>query len=374
MKKIAPLILIIMFSCNKPTESNSEQAKETLNEIESGTNDEIDFNFHLQGIWYTEGNEGVVPNWIEFDTVHMSYSNWNNDELKSNSLDGEFLIINNSILEVRFTEYNDIQRYYFDSLTTYFMVLSPLGPNAGDLTFIRKKYENPKIPTYEALELSIEISDTIKLQSNSLIFRETDSTSFKPYYDDQSVRSELTSTEGNWHKRAKIIEDYLDSTHRFGEFFDANDSTLTLNLLKDSTLTLPKWNYSDDYGYNLEHFFKAKQLYLIRIQYSEGNSWMLVNRKSGQITYIEGLPYFSPSNSHFVTIGLDMEAGYNMNGIQYFKYSQESISKIWQLNILNWGPRNIKWQNDSTLIVQRTYWLPNTKMEYINDHSNLTIR
>lgn len=374
MKIFAPLILIILFSCTKRSESNSEQLKESANEIERETDNEIDFNLHLQGIWFTEGNEGVVPNWIEFDTVNMSYSNWNDGELKSNSLNGEFVIINDSILEVRFAEYNDFQRYAFDSLSTYYIVLFPLGPNAGNLTFTRKKYEDPKIPTFETLELSTYINDTIELQNHNLLFQEADSTSFKPYYEDQSVRSELTSSEGNWHRRAKIIEEYLGADDRFGDVFDANDSTLTLNLLKDSTITLSKWDYSKDYGYNLEHFFRDKQLYLLRIQYSEGNSWMLVNRESGELTYIEGLPYFSPSNTRFVTIGLDMEAGYNMNGIEYFNYSKESISKVWQLNILNWGPKNIKWQNDSTLIVQRTYWLPNTGMEYVNDFSTLTIK
>ena len=50
------------------------------------------------------------------------------------------------------------------------------------------------------------------------------------------------------------------------------------------------------------------------------------------------------------------------------------MKTLWQLNILNWGPQKVQWTSDSTLLIERTYWLPDSDFEYIEDYSQLTIR
>jgi hypothetical protein len=71
---------------------------------------------------------------------------------------------------------------------------------------------------------------------------------------------------------------------------------------------------------------------------------------TGKKTYILGQPFFSPDNKFIMAINCDIEAQYSGNGFQLFEIVNLEIRKVWEYNPTIWGPVDIKWIDNSTLI------------------------
>ncbi|MEM9832908.1 MAG: hypothetical protein AAF944_19910 [Bacteroidota bacterium] len=95
----------------------------------------------LHGQWFSEGNEGVVPHWTEFDSFKSTYTMWLVDEEKPEDSNYTYKLISNDLLEISDISYRDIRQFAFDSINWNYIDLAPLGPSAGKLIYQRKKYK-----------------------------------------------------------------------------------------------------------------------------------------------------------------------------------------------------------------------------------------
>jgi hypothetical protein len=118
-------------------------------------------------------------------------------------------------------------------------------------------------------------------------FNYSDSFPLTDIYGDLKYRINLTDTIGNWHDRAVKIQSYL--ADRFHDYFYTTDSTLVLTLADGKESIFAKWDSVNAEGYTFEHYFDKIDYYLLRVQWGEGNCWMLVNRKNGFKKYIKWL-------------------------------------------------------------------------------------
>lgn len=192
--------------------------------------------------------------------------------------------------------------------------------------------------------------DTLVSGDYILYFENGDSFEKSDNYGDLNTRIELTKTIDNSHKSAFKIQQYL--TDRFGEYFYTTDSTLVLRLSNGNNEIFAFWDDLKDEGYNFEHYFENIDYYLLRVQYGEGNSWLLVNRKNGFKEYINGEPFISKDNKKIITISCDLIAGYNFNGIELYSITKDSLITEFRKET-KWGPIDMKWINNNQLLLKR---------------------
>jgi hypothetical protein len=249
-------------------------------------------------------------------------------------------------------------------------------PERGNEEKPNRQVDDSEQEIYVDGSIAIGEEDTVYTRGYQLLFATADSTYFSPYFPDQEKRNTLTENETNWYKATLLVERYL--SFKGEQYFSSTDSTITLALADGQTLELPRWEHNTDEGehtsYAFEHYFPEAGFFLLRAQFSEGNCWLLVHRQSGRKTYISGLPHFSPDGRSLITRNLDLEAGYSFNGLAYYTLLQDSLVLNWELEINNWGPRNMKWLSDSSLLIEKSYWVGNgSQYEWEEASTQLTI-
>ncbi len=186
-----------------------------------------------------------------------------------------------------------------------------------------------------------------------LTFVNADSFATTDIYGDLNYRIQLTDSIGNWHNRAAKIQSYL--SRKFCDSFFTTDTTLVLKLSNNKTEIFAMWDDKKDEGYNFEHYFEIIDYYLLRVQFGEGNCWMLVNRKNGFKKYIGGLPYISKEGKKIISINSDLEAGYSFNGIEFYTVNSDSLETEF-VKETTWGPTDVKWINENQFILKREHF------------------
>lgn len=193
--------------------------------------------------------------------------------------------------------------------------------------------------------------DSIVADNYVISFQEAKPFTRTDIYGDLEYRINLTDSIGNWHNRAKKIQDYLQT--KFPDYFTTTDSTLILRLANGQDLTFPYWDSDKDEGYNFEHYLKDIDYYLLRVQWGEGNCWLMVNRQNGFKKYINGLPYIY--KDQLLTINTDLEAGYSFNGIDLYTLTNDTLRAEFSKET-TWGPTDIKWINENQFLVKREHF------------------
>lgn len=215
--------------------------------------------------------------------------------------------------------------------------------------------------------------DTLIADNYILTFNHSDSFALTDNYGDLNIRKEMTDSIGNWHDRAEKIQDYLKE--KFGNYFFTTDSSLVLKLVDGKTASFPLWDEKNDEGFNFEHYFKEIDYYLLRVQWGEGNCWMLVNRQNGYRRYISGEPYISIDKRKILAINTDLYAGYSFNGIELYTISGDTLKMEFEKET-DWGPSDIKWINDNQFLLKREHFnfdtITNQEVN-ITDYKRVTI-
>lgn len=143
-KNLCFLVILLLFSCGTPTqkeeateqlEEESEQAKET---------ETPELSDLIAGQWKTIGNEGVVPNWLEFDSSTMKFYSWLDEESRPSNSSGSYSIVKDTLLSLFYSEYNEIETFGFDSISKNYLDIWSTGVSAGNLIYERTSYEYPQ--------------------------------------------------------------------------------------------------------------------------------------------------------------------------------------------------------------------------------------
>ncbi len=177
----------------------------------------------------------------------------------------------------------------------------------------------------------------------------TDSLHFSFEEQEPAIYAQLRQKYSNWHQRARALEKYMLAIENPGVKRNA-DSTLTINLLNNQELVLNPDVVNDQVDFTFEHHFKELELLLFRVQWGEGNDYLLVDRQNGKKTNIIGRPYFSPNRRFMIAINCDIEAQYSGNGFELYTINGRDMKSIWRYDPITWGPMLIAWINNSTLI------------------------
>lgn len=221
---------------------------------------------------------------------------------------------------------------------------------------------NKLLPNSLSEEVEIGETDSIEADRYSLYFSPLEETEIESLFTEDST-SVFPEGISNGYEYAQLIEstkqpNYKDKFRRSGDTLWLLLQSGQELMLKDS-INKAVYNF-DDYAYTLHHYFPEQEYYLVRVQFGEGNGFMLINRKNGFKKYVFGEPYFSPSSKYIVTLSSDLEAGYNPTGIQLLLNQDDSLSEQMKVYIRNWGPTALKWMTDNEFILQKEHLEPDS--------------
>lgn len=83
----------------------------------------------------------------------------------------------------------------------------------------------------------------------------------------------------------------------------------------------------------------------------EASGSLLIDAPTGEQTELWGAPVVAPGGQRFATASYDLDADYNPNGIQIWRVASRAPKLEWQQVLTTWGPSNVAWIDDSTLLV-----------------------
>ena len=213
---------------------------------------------------------------------------------------------------------------------------------------------------------SLSARDTLSLGDHLLSFSVSRG-SFPDYYDDQTIRDSVTIDYGDDLYKSLAWERYLQTEY---------DSLFirTADTLKFTANSQHHWQLinSDSQRYSLEHYIDSLDLFLVKVHYSIGSSYLLLNNQNGKATYLWGRPYIK--GDRLVAINNDQRVQYGANGIQYFVMKGDTLEPAWSLGLSNWGPTALKWIGNDSLLIRREYITPRESEEvYISDEVMLIV-
>ncbi len=123
--------------------------------------------------------------------------------------------------------------------------------------------------------------------------------------------------------------------------------------------------------YNYKSFLPESGYIHIEGIHWEWTSDCFVNLKNGSETYFWDNPIISPNNKLLISYSYDLVAGFMVNGIQLYRIDTDTISNIFEIEIANWGPEEIKWDTDTSIVIKRAVLDQN--MEASNDYLRMII-
>lgn len=202
----------------------------------------------------------------------------------------------------------------------------------------------------------ISLPDTVYTDVNVLYISEAGAVDFQNYSAQNTFEDSLLKQIGNYHEIIVAWEQHLQNTYK--DMFSVTDTTLVLYLENNMKLTLPriKLESIDIPSHHFYHYFPGLDYVLLHTQYYEGNTYKLVNRKTGYVKELNGKPYFSPDKKHMLTANIDLEAHFDYNGLEYYAVEQDTLRKIFSYEPEGWwGPEDIQWTSDSTAYIRAGY-------------------
>jgi hypothetical protein len=150
----------------------------------------------------------------------------------------------------------------------------------------------------------------------------------------------------------------------YPHIFSRKDQTLTVNLRNGSskafTNVVAKKPQDDGGEYWLDAYYPDIHYALIRSSYwlGEGQSYDLLDLRSGNTFDVGGYPTLSPDKTRFAVEMEDISAGYFENLLAVYKITPQDLVLEFKLNPQEWGVADIRWQNSLRLTFNKKTWGP----------------
>lgn len=108
----------------------------------------------------------------------------------------------------------------------------------------------------------------------------------------------------------------------------------------------------DYVAYRFLTFEPAINHFVIHCSFYEGSGVVIINRINGTRKEVLGIPAVSPDKKHFACGNCDLIARYDVSGLELYELQDSDYKSIGLREITNWGPEQMTWKNDTTLIVK----------------------
>ncbi|HSH46028.1 MAG TPA: hypothetical protein VK966_09240, partial [Longimicrobiales bacterium] len=125
--------------------------------------------------------------------------------------------------------------------------------------------------------------------------------------------------------------------------------TLLLRLDGDSVRLVDEPGEGDAVHFSFQAHWPEHGYYLVQQQYYEGSAYLLVDDNTGDRTPVPARPLLAPGGDLFAVLSYDLEAGYNPNTLQVWRFTEEGPGLEYETQPDTWGPTNGRWTGPGTL-------------------------
>lgn len=176
----------------------------------------------------------------------------------------------------------------------------------------------------------------------------------------------------NMHFNALDIESYQLSQNQ--DHVRKRRDTLDILLPNGTWTSFPPDLMMEEADMNLERYDNQWGFYIVRIQWFEGNGYAIINDQTGEITRMNGRPFFSPDGKHIISVMEDVEATYSTNGLEMYEVVDGAVTQTGYLYPETWGPNFAKWTSDSTAVLRcGTYDFESDSFDYAVFYMRLSV-
>lgn len=101
--------------------------------------------------------------------------------------------------------------------------------------------------------------------------------------------------------------------------------------------------------FDYRYYIPKMGYFVVEATGHEMGEYRLVNDKSGNEISVWGFPKASPDYKHLCSINADLEAGYEMNGVQILGFTDKGLKVVWEQEIKSLEPIQSKWLDQNTV-------------------------
>lgn len=172
----------------------------------------------------------------------------------------------------------------------------------------------------------------------------------------ESTKEEYdNTTDNNASNLIKEAECAKDKRIVYTSYFEEID----LRLTNGDYFTLKKESVDEQFmGYQFIHYDTNLNIYVLWENWHEAGHPIMVNATTGKITSIYGETFASNKNQTLTAnVAADIGAGWTPNGIQVFEIQNDTYYQLFEFDPVlvlneNWGPVDLKWATNNTIIME----------------------
>lgn len=161
-------------------------------------------------------------------------------------------------------------------------------------------------------------------------------------------------------------EGAIQLVHQFPKHFEFSDEKLTIksgDINKTILLNQPlTYEHEDEKNITLASYFPELNWLVVREVYDGGESigYQIIDiRHQLKTTDIAALPVLSPDSSHFINMGIDLEAGFTLNGLVIYQIGSQGEIKETYRHDDSWGVVSATWVSPTQIsLTTRDYCNP----------------
>lgn len=208
----------------------------------------------------------------------------------------------------------------------------------------------------------INNTDTLKQKSIDTTLTTSNNTDKAKHYTITDI-SEKEYTHA-YKKDSSLYYDYfrLDKNNeetekyllkKYSSVAKRNDKKLEIITKAGVRTFINKVSKNSDINGNDSSFFLVglnKDFVVLQISYYESAAYKVVDLNSGQEINVWGLIYPSPSGKQILSTNIDLEAAFEVNGIQFLIMENGKWKIKWEEELSNWGMKDPLWIDENTIL------------------------
>lgn len=192
-----------------------------------------------------------------------------------------------------------------------------------------------------------------------------------PYYISLEAMDSLAPLYDNSYEYALALEHLQQK--KFPDHFRRKGDSLWIKLQDESWLLVKDRYPEEENSFTFEYYFEEYGYYSIRVQWDEGDSYLLIDAQTGRMQELGGRPHFSPNGVYLLALGNDYVAQFSFNGFQVYRIEHRKLKHLGNFEVGSWGCVNLLWKTQKTAILQNESLDWSTGEMYFPFYSHLII-
>lgn len=190
----------------------------------------------------------------------------------------------------------------------------------------------------------------------------------------KKIRSETEQYIQQGKEETKYLQEFDSVAERDRDYliFNANGHKLFFTNVAEEQSS-QNMIYQEPVTYAFEGVIR--NIAIVHAVYIEAMDYTFVDLASLEKHAMIGCPVVSPDGKKIMAVNADLFAGFTTNGIQFFEKNEKGKwMKKWENEISSFGPDQVWWIDNTTLVMQRELMSGDGEMETTMDYLKLRLK